>query len=53
MSLDVSGFKDGRRRMWTAGDYPEIARTIATPAELATLLALPRSDGAATTSSPA
>jgi hypothetical protein len=26
MSLDVSGFKDGQRRMWTAGDYPEIAR---------------------------
>jgi hypothetical protein len=53
MSLDASGFKDGQRRMWTAGDDPEISRTIASPAELATLFALPRSDGAATTSPPA
>lgn len=34
MDIDVSGIKEGQRRMWTVGDYPEIARTIATAAEL-------------------
>jgi SAM-dependent methyltransferase len=34
MSIDVSAIKEGQRRMWTAGDYPDIARTIATVAEL-------------------
>jgi ubiquinone/menaquinone biosynthesis C-methylase UbiE len=29
MSVDVSAFKDGQRRMWTAGDYPELSRSIA------------------------
>ncbi len=28
MSIDVSGIKEGQRRMWTIGDYPDIARTI-------------------------
>jgi SAM-dependent methyltransferase len=28
MSTDFSGFKQGQRTMWTAGDYPEIARRI-------------------------
>jgi ubiquinone/menaquinone biosynthesis C-methylase UbiE len=28
MSIDVSGIKDGQRKMWTAGDYPDIARTL-------------------------
>lgn len=32
MSVDVSGFKDGQRRMWSAGDYPDIARTLVTAA---------------------
>jgi SAM-dependent methyltransferase len=32
MEIDVSAIKDGQRRMWTAGDYPEIARTIAAAA---------------------
>lgn len=27
-SFDVGGFKEGQRRMWSAGDYPDIARTI-------------------------
>ncbi|HWF33585.1 MAG TPA: methyltransferase domain-containing protein [Solirubrobacteraceae bacterium] len=34
MSIDVSGIKQGQRMMWTAGDYPELARTIATVGEL-------------------
>ncbi len=34
MDIDVSAIKDGQRRMWTVGDYPDIARTIATAAEL-------------------
>lgn len=33
MSIDVSGIKDGQRKMWTIGDYPDIARTIAGVAE--------------------
>jgi SAM-dependent methyltransferase len=28
MSIDVSGFKQGQKAMWTAGDYPEVARRI-------------------------
>ena len=28
MSLDISGFKQGQKAMWTAGDYPEVARRI-------------------------
>ncbi len=34
MEIDVSGIKEGQRRMWTAGDYAEIARTIVAAAEL-------------------
>jgi SAM-dependent methyltransferase len=30
MSIDVTGFKEGQKAMWTAGDYPEIARRIET-----------------------
>ncbi len=33
MSIDVSGFKEGQRKMWTIGDYPEIARTLTGAAE--------------------
>jgi SAM-dependent methyltransferase len=33
MSLDVSGIKDGQRKMWTVGDYPDIARTLTGVAE--------------------
>jgi SAM-dependent methyltransferase len=37
-SLDVSGFKEGQKAMWTAGDYPEIAkRIVAVGAEVARL----------------
>lgn len=28
MSLDVSGFKQGQKAMWSAGDYPEVAHRI-------------------------
>jgi SAM-dependent methyltransferase len=28
MSIDVEGFKQGQKAMWTAGDYPEVARRI-------------------------
>jgi SAM-dependent methyltransferase len=34
MSIDVSGIKNGQRMMWTAGDYPDLARTIEGVAEL-------------------
>ncbi len=34
MSIDVGGIKEGQRRMWSAGDYAEISRTIAGVAEL-------------------
>src|SRR5690242_4725054 len=34
MSIDVSGFKEGQKAMWTAGDYPEVSRRIASVAEL-------------------
>lgn len=33
MSIDVGGIKEGQKMMWTAGDYPELARTIETVAE--------------------
>jgi SAM-dependent methyltransferase len=29
MSIDVNGIKEGQRHMWTVGDYPDIARSIA------------------------
>jgi ubiquinone/menaquinone biosynthesis C-methylase UbiE len=28
MSIDLGAFKDGQRKMWTAGDYPELAQGI-------------------------
>jgi ubiquinone/menaquinone biosynthesis C-methylase UbiE len=28
MSIDVSGFKEGQKAMWTAGDYAEVAQRI-------------------------
>ena len=28
MSIDVSGFKEGQKAMWTAGDYGEVAQRI-------------------------
>lgn len=34
MSIDVSGIKDGQRKMWTAGDYPDIARSLTGAAEV-------------------
>jgi SAM-dependent methyltransferase len=34
VSIDVSGIKEGQRAMWTAGDYPEVSRRIASVAEL-------------------
>jgi predicted RNA methylase len=34
MSIDVSGIKEGQKMMWTAGDYPEVSRRIASVAEL-------------------
>jgi SAM-dependent methyltransferase len=34
MSIDVSGIKQGQKMMWTAGDYPDLARTIASVGEL-------------------
>lgn len=34
MSIDVSGIKQGQRMMWTAGDYPDLARTIVSAGEL-------------------
>jgi SAM-dependent methyltransferase len=33
MSIDVNGIKEGQRKMWTIGDYPDIARTITGVAE--------------------
>ena len=32
-TVDISGFKQGQKAMWTAGDYPEIARRIVTVGE--------------------
>jgi SAM-dependent methyltransferase len=34
MSIDVSAIKEGQRRMWSTGDYPDIAKTIVGAAEL-------------------
>jgi SAM-dependent methyltransferase len=34
MGIDVSGIKRGQRMMWTAGDYPDLARTIESVGEL-------------------
>jgi ubiquinone/menaquinone biosynthesis C-methylase UbiE len=33
MSVDVSGFKEGQKRMWSTGDYPDLARNIEACAE--------------------
>jgi hypothetical protein len=33
MSIDVSGVNEGQRKMWTIGDYPDIARTLTGVAE--------------------
>ena len=33
MALDVEGFKRGQRAVWSAGDYPDIARYIESAAE--------------------
>ncbi len=33
MSIDVQGFKEGQKAMWTAGDYPEVALRIASVGE--------------------
>jgi SAM-dependent methyltransferase len=32
--FDVAGFKDGQRKMWSVGDYPEIATRIAGAADV-------------------
>jgi SAM-dependent methyltransferase len=42
MSIDVSGIKDGQRKMWTIGDYPDIARTLEGVAETILARAQPR-----------
>jgi ubiquinone/menaquinone biosynthesis C-methylase UbiE len=34
MSIDVSAIKQGQKMMWTAGDYPDLARSIASVGEL-------------------
>lgn len=34
MSIDANAFKEGQKAMWTAGDYPDMARTIESAAEL-------------------
>jgi SAM-dependent methyltransferase len=34
VSIDVSGFKQGQRTMWSTGDYPEVAKRIESVAEL-------------------
>jgi ubiquinone/menaquinone biosynthesis C-methylase UbiE len=34
VSIDVDGIKEGQKRMWATGDYPEIARTIEEVAEV-------------------
>jgi SAM-dependent methyltransferase len=33
MSIDVAGFKQGQKAMWTAGDYPDVAQRIVTVGE--------------------
>ncbi len=42
MSIDVSGIKQGQRMMWTAGDYPDMARTIVSAGELVAERAQPQ-----------
>ncbi len=34
MGIDVEGFKDGQRLMWSTGDYPDLATTIQGVADL-------------------
>jgi hypothetical protein len=34
MSIDLSKFKEGQKRMWSTGDYPSIAQTIEEVAEV-------------------
>jgi SAM-dependent methyltransferase len=34
MSIDFEGIKEGQRRMWASGDYPDIARRIVGAAEM-------------------
>ena len=34
MSIDVNAVKEGQKRMWAAGDYPDLARTIVGAAEV-------------------
>jgi SAM-dependent methyltransferase len=34
VSIDISGFKQGQRAMWSSGNYPEVARRIESVAEL-------------------
>ncbi|HUA75215.1 MAG TPA: methyltransferase domain-containing protein [Solirubrobacteraceae bacterium] len=34
MDIDVSGIKQGQRTMWASGDWPDLARTIQSVAEL-------------------
>ncbi len=45
MSIDVSGIKQGQKMMWTAGDYPDMARTIASVGELVAERAQPQAGG--------
>ena len=33
MALDVQGFKQGQRKVWSSGDYPDIAKLIESAAE--------------------
>jgi SAM-dependent methyltransferase len=33
MALDVAQFKQNQRKMWSAGDYPDLARTVESAAE--------------------
>jgi Methyltransferase domain len=34
MGIDVNAVKEGQKQMWAAGDYPDLARTIAEAAEV-------------------
>jgi SAM-dependent methyltransferase len=34
VSIDFEGIKEGQRRMWASGDYPDVARTIMSAAEM-------------------
>jgi hypothetical protein len=33
MTLDVAGFKQAQRKIWSSGDYPDIARLIESAAQ--------------------